>query len=146
MAVEDPAGQLPERPAEPYARSCSRISPSLSARLHHPPRPHLRPPLRYRRVQRCALLISLAGFKPSLVPYVCECITILRRHYPGRLGVACLYNMPPYWYAFWRIFCGLFDEEIMSKVHFLDVTNAEDAIAWCDSQQLAPFADLRQKV
>jgi hypothetical protein len=51
-----------------------------------------------------------------MVPYVCECIQILRKHYPGRLGVACLYNTPPYWYPFWRIFCGLFDEEIMSKV------------------------------
>jgi hypothetical protein len=67
-------------------------------------------------VQRCAILISLSGFKASMVPYVCECIQILRKHYPGRLGVACLYNTPPYWYPFWRIFCGLFDEEIMSKV------------------------------
>ncbi|EOD31953.1 hypothetical protein EMIHUDRAFT_231207 [Emiliania huxleyi CCMP1516] len=37
-----------------------------------------------------------------MVPHVCECIQVLRRHYPGRLGVACLYNTPSYWYPFWK--------------------------------------------
>jgi len=59
------------------------------------------PVRRGRRVQRACILISLSGFKASMVPHVCECIQVLRRHYPGRLGVACLYNTPSYWYPFW---------------------------------------------
>ena len=40
-----------------------------------------------------------------------------------------------------RIFCGLFDEEIMSKVHFLpaSVADVAGAMAWVDKQQLHAF-------
>ena len=40
-----------------------------------------------------------------------------------------------------RIFCGLFDEEIMSKVHFLpaSVADVAGAMAWVVKQQLHGF-------
>ena len=96
-----------------------------------------------RQVQRCCIIMSLKGFRASAVPYVCECIQILRMHYPGRLGVAVLYNVPSYFWPLWPIFKKLFDEEIMSKVHFLDtsVCDVEGVIRWLDSRSFAPFSD-----
>jgi len=98
---------------------------------------------RGRRVERCCIIISLKGFRASTVPHVVHCVNILRKHYPGRLGIACLIDVPNYFYPFWRVISPYLDEEIMSKVHFLpsSVKGTEAAIEWCNKQKLPPFRD-----
>jgi len=85
------------------------------------------------RVTRACLLLDMRGFRPATLPYVRICIEILRRHYPGRLGAACFYHVPPYFIPVWKLIRPLLDEEIMNKVHFLpsSVKDTDEAIAWC---------------
>ena len=61
------------------------------------------PQHRGARVTRCCLLLDMRGFRPATLPYVRTCIEILRRHYPGRLGAACFYDVPPYFVPVWKI-------------------------------------------
>jgi hypothetical protein len=90
------------------------------------------------RVTRACLLLDMRGFRPATLPYVRICIEILRRHYPGRLGAACFYHVPPYFIPVWKLIRPLLDEEIMNKVHFLpsSVKDTDGAIAWCNHQDV----------
>jgi len=99
---------------------------------------------RGRRVERCCIIISLDGFKMAMLPHVYECVSVLRKHYPSRLGAALLINTPGYFRPVWALISKVLDEEIISKVHFLppSVVDTELAIEWCDSQRIAPYADL----
>ena len=91
-----------------------------------------------QRVERVCLLMDLSGFRATTLPYVRECINVLRLHYPGRLGAACFYRVPPYFIPIWNIIKPLLDEEIMLKTHFLpgSVRDVEAAIRWCDAREL----------
>ena len=51
-----------------------------------------------RRIQRACIILDMDGFRPTTLPYIKECIDVLRNHYPGRLGAACFINVPPYFY------------------------------------------------
>ena len=63
---------------------------------------------------------------------------MLRSHYPGRLGAACFFNTPGYFYPVWKIISPWLNEEIMQKTFFLpkSVRNAEEAILWLDRKRL----------
>eukprot|EP00966_Prymnesium_polylepis_P261517 6040548-Prymnesium_polylepis.1 len=37
-----------------------------------------------RQVERCCILMDMAGFRPATLPHVYDCIEVLRKHYPGR--------------------------------------------------------------
>lgn len=91
-----------------------------------------------QRVERVCLMMDLSGFRATTLPYVRECINVLRLHYPGRLGAACFYGVPPYFIPIWNIIKPLLDEEIMLKTHFLpgSVRDVEAAIQWCDQREL----------
>ena len=87
---------------------------------------------------RVCLPLDMRGFRPATLPYVRECINVLRLHYPGRLGAACFYKVPAYFHPVWKLIKPLLDEEIMNKVHFLpgSVQDREDAIEWCNQRDL----------
>ena len=91
-----------------------------------------------RRVQRCMIVMDMRGFKVSMLPYVRECIGVLRNHYPGRLGAACFINVPSYFYPAFNIVSPLLDEEILSKTFFLpkSVSDVNLAIEWVDKKHL----------
>lgn len=91
-----------------------------------------------QRVQRCCIIMDMDGFKMSMLPYVRECINVLRNHYPGRLGAACFINVPGYFHPAFKIISPLLDDEILSKTFFLprSVTSADLAIAWVDKKRL----------
>lgn len=56
------------------------------------------PSRRGGKSKRCAIIMDLRGFKATMLPYVKECVDVLRLHYPGRLGAACFINVPAYFY------------------------------------------------
>ena len=91
-----------------------------------------------RRVQRCMIVMDMRGFKVSMLPYVRECISVLRNHYPGRLGAACFINVPSYFYPAFNIISPLLDEEILSKTFFLpkSVSDVNLAVEWVDRKNL----------
>ena len=91
-----------------------------------------------RRVQRCCIILDMRGFRPKTLPHIKECIDVLRNHYPGRLGVACFINVPPYFYPVWKLVSPLLDEEILSKTFFLPthIKDVDRAIAWLDAKPL----------
>ena len=64
----------------------------------------------------------MRGFRPATLPYVRECINVLRLHYPGRLGAACFYKVPAYFHPVWKLIKPLLDvlaPELRAKVHIL---------------------------
>ena len=63
-----------------------------------------------RRVQRVCLLMDMRGFRACTLPYVRECINVLRMHYPGRLGAACFFRVPGYFIPVWNLIRPLLDE------------------------------------
>ena len=89
-----------------------------------------------RQIERCCILMDMSGFRPATLPHVYDCIEVLRKHYPGRLGCAAFINVPSYFYPAWKIISPWLDEEIMSKTHFLPahVTDPDSAIAWIDNK------------
>ncbi len=68
---------------------------------------------------------------------------MLRSHYPGRLGAACFFNTPGYFYPVWKIISPWLDGEILSKTFFLpnSVTNTDEAVLWVDKRRLPDPAD-----
>ena len=82
--------------------------------------------------------MDLSGFKVSMLPHVHECVSVLRHHYPGRLGACCFINVPGYFHPAWKIISPWLNEEIIEKTFFLpnSCETAEDAIAWIDRKRL----------
>jgi hypothetical protein len=85
------------------------------------------------------VIMDVAGFRPSTLQYVLECIKVLRKYYPGRLGLACLINVPPIFHAMWNLISPFLDEEILSKTRFLpkECTSVDDALRWADDHSRA---------
>ena len=65
-----------------------------------------------RRVQRVCIVMDMAGFRPTTLPQVKECIDVLRNHYPARLGVATFINVPGYFHPVSKLISPLLDEEV----------------------------------
>ena len=91
-----------------------------------------------KRVQRCCFIMDMRDFRATSLPHVQECISVLRNHYPGRLGAACFINVPPYFYPVWTVITPWLNEEILQKTFFLPskVTDVEMAIKWVDGKGL----------
>ena len=91
-----------------------------------------------RRVQRVCIVFDLRDFRPSTLPYVRECVEVLRKYYPCRLGAALLINVPSYFYPVWKIISPWLDDEILTKTFFLpsSITDTEAALKWVETKQL----------
>ena len=92
---------------------------------------------RGKQVQRACLIIDLSGFRLSTLPAIKETIAVLRDHYPSRLGVAAIINVPTSMRRVWQVVRVLLDKQILEKFHFLpeEVIDVEGAISWVDHKK-----------
>eukprot|EP00984_Skeletonema_dohrnii_P004617 scaffold1634_cov118-Skeletonema_dohrnii-CCMP3373.AAC.15 len=121
---------------KPELASAKESETHLAYHIHHLLRRV--PNNRKKDVSRICVIFDMRGFETYMLPHIHKCINILRCQYPGRAGAMCFINVPIYFTTVWKIISPWLDDEIRSKVFFVErgVDDVEKAVGFLNGMKL----------